>query len=101
MQLIDTREKWVYPYIDAYRLVSNGGNDMPVTGKTGADAIFIAMKHICRLIVKYNLKIASVIAAAYAAGAITAQQQTDLNLFLANATAFCIAWEALAAYSGF
>lgn len=74
---------------------------MPVTGKTGADVIFFGLKHISRVIVAYNLKLSAVVAAAKASGAITAAQETSINLFLANATAFALAFEALAAYSGF
>jgi hypothetical protein len=74
---------------------------MPVTGKTGADAIFIAMSHICRLIVKYNLKLNNVINQAETAGSLTSAQATDLRTFLANANGFCAAWQILAAYSGF
>lgn len=74
---------------------------MPVTGKTGADAIFVALKHISRLIVAYNLKLSAVITQARAAGAITADQETSIRLFLANATAFALAFEALSEFSGF
>lgn len=74
---------------------------MAVTGKTGADAIFIALKHICRLLIKYNLKLTAAIAAARAAGAITSAQETSINNFIAVATATCAAFESLAAYSGF
>ncbi len=74
---------------------------MAVTGKTGADAIFIALKHICRLLIKYNLKLTAAIAAAQAAGAITAGQAASINTFISVATATCSAFEALAAYTGF
>ena len=74
---------------------------MPVTGKTGADALFFLLRHASRLIVAYNLKLSTAIANAYATGAITAAQRDSINLFLANATAFALAFEALAQYAGF
>lgn len=74
---------------------------MAITGKTGADAIFIALKHICRLLAKYDLKLRSVVLAAQTAGAITADQATTINSFLNVANATCSAFNALANYSGF
>lgn len=74
---------------------------MAVTGKTGADAIFVALRHICRVITKYQSRLTAVVAAAAAAGAITAGQQTLINNFISVAVATCAAFESLAAYSGF
>lgn len=74
---------------------------MAVTGRTGADAIFQALAHICRVIVKYQSKLNAVVTAARVAGAITVAQETTINNFLAVASATCVAFEALAAYSGF
>jgi NADPH-dependent curcumin reductase CurA len=74
---------------------------MAVTGKTGADAIFIALRHICRLLTRYQTRLTGVIAAAAGAGAITAGQQASINLFISVAVATCSAFEALATYSGF
>jgi len=74
---------------------------MPVTGKTGADAIFIALKHVCRVLAKYNTKLVNVVAAANAAGAITPSEQSAILAFIASANAVCVAFERLASYSGF
>lgn len=74
---------------------------MAVTGKTGADAIFIAIRHICRVVTRYQSRLTAVVAAAAGAGAITAGQQTTINNFLSTLTALCNAFEALAGYSGF
>ncbi len=74
---------------------------MALTGKTGADAVFIALKHICRVIVAYNLKLNAVVTSALGAGAITSGQAATINAFIAGASAACAAFEALAAYSGF
>jgi hypothetical protein len=74
---------------------------MAVTGKTGADAIFIALSHICRLITKYQLKLTSAVVAAQAAGAITAGQAAAITAFIATANAACAAFQALSFYTGF
>lgn len=74
---------------------------MAVTGKTGADAIFIALRHVCRILTKYQTRLTAVVAAAAGAGAITAGQQAAINTFISVAVATCSAFEALAAYSGF
>lgn len=74
---------------------------MAVTGKTGADAIFIALRHVCRLITKYQTRLNAVVAAAASAGAITSAQQISINNFIATAVTLCSAFEALANYSGF
>lgn len=74
---------------------------MAVTGRTGADAIFIALKHICRILAKYNAKLTAVVSAAQSAGAITAGEAATITAFLGTANAACFAFERLAAYSGF
>jgi hypothetical protein len=74
---------------------------MALTGKTGADAIFIALKHICHVITRYELKLNNVVIAAQGAGAITAGQATTINSFLSLASAACTAFQALSQYSGF
>ena len=74
---------------------------MAVTGKTGADAIFIALRHICRVLTTYQTRLTAVVAAAAGAGAITAGQQAAINTFISVAASTCGAFEALAQYSGF
>lgn len=74
---------------------------MAITGKSGADAIFISLKHICHVLTTYQLKLTQVVAAARAAGAITAAQETAINNLIATAVTACAAFEALALYSGF
>jgi hypothetical protein len=74
---------------------------MAVTGKTGADAIFIALRHICRVVTKYQSRLNAVIAAAAAEGAITAAQATMITNFIGTIALLCSAFEALAGYSGF
>jgi len=74
---------------------------MALTGKTGADAIFGALKRICHVLVKYNTKLLAVVDAAQAAGAITAGDATTIKAFITVAVATCDAFGKLAAYSGF
>lgn len=74
---------------------------MAVTGKTGADAIFKALKRICLVISHYRSKLDAVIEAAKTAGAITSGQATTAHDFVAAASATCSIFEAIADYSGF
>jgi acetyl-CoA carboxylase carboxyltransferase component len=74
---------------------------MAVTGKTGADAIFKALHHICTVLNKYETKLIAVVAAAQSAGAITSDQASKINAFITVASATCDAFSALADYSGF
>lgn len=74
---------------------------MAITGKTGADAVFKALKRICVVLSHYQAKLLAVTAAARAAGAITADQETKINNFVAVAVVTCDAFHALAEYSGF
>lgn len=74
---------------------------MAVTGKTGADAVFQALRHICHVIVKYRTKLDGVITSAQGAGVITAAQATTAHDFVAAATTTCSIFELIAGYSGF
>jgi hypothetical protein len=77
------------------------GRNVAITGKTGADAIFKALHHICSVLNKYRTKLEAVVTAAQGAGAITSGQATQINDFIAVAVVTCDAFAALAAYSGF
>lgn len=74
---------------------------MAVTGKTGADAIFQALSHICRVITKYRGKLDAVIDAAVAANVITAAQGVIAHDFVSSASAACAVFGLVAGYSGF
>lgn len=74
---------------------------MAVTGKTGADAIFKALKRICIVLSHYQFKLIAVVDAAETASAITADQATKIRNFISVATVTCDAFQALADYSGF
>lgn len=74
---------------------------MALTGKTGADAIFIALSHICRVIAKYRSKLDNVIDAAVTASVITSAQATTAHDFVSTASTVCGVFELIAGYSGF
>lgn len=74
---------------------------MAVTGRTGADAVFKSIKHVCSVINRYSGKFNAVIIAAQAAGAIDGTEAALITTFLATLTALCDALDKLAAYSGF
>lgn len=74
---------------------------MAVTGKSGADAIFAALHHICRVLAKYEDKLLAVIDLAVSAGVITAAQATTAKAFVSSATAVCAIFKLIAGFSGF
>jgi hypothetical protein len=74
---------------------------MAVTGKTGADAVFKALKRICIVLSHYRSKLDTVIDQAAAASVITTAQATVAHDFLATANTVCGILEAVAGYSGF
>lgn len=74
---------------------------MAITGKTGADAIFKALKRICIVLTKYQAKLQAVVIAAETAGAISAADATTINAFITVAGATCSAFDRLSQYSGF
>lgn len=74
---------------------------MAITGKTGADAIAKALKHICRVLVAYRTKLEAVIDQAESATVITGAQADAARAFVASADAACQVFILIAAYSGF
>jgi len=74
---------------------------MALTGRTGADAIFKALKRICIVLTKYQSKLVAVIVSAQSAGAITSAQAADATALINLASAACVAFQRIADYSGF
>lgn len=74
---------------------------MALTGKTGADAVFKALKRICLVIAHYGPKLQAVITAAEDADVVTATQATAARDLVAAAQAACDAFSLIAGYSGF
>jgi hypothetical protein len=74
---------------------------MAITGRTGADAVFKALKRQCIVFQKYNTKLRAVILAAEAATIITSTEAAVCNAFLDSILTACAAFEKVAGYSGF
>jgi hypothetical protein len=70
-----------------------------MAGKTGADAVFLALSHICRVIGRYHTKLDVVIDAAAVAGAITSGQAATAHAFVDAAVATCAIFKAIAEYN--
>lgn len=71
------------------------------TGRTGSDAIAIALAAICRTILKYHVKLDAFIDAQVTAGHITSGDAVQAHAFIDAATATCAIFQVLAQYSGF
>lgn len=74
---------------------------MALTGKTGADAVFKALKRICIVLSHYRAKLDAVIDSAQGASVITEEQAVLAHDFLGTASTVCAVFEAVAGYSGF
>ena len=74
---------------------------MAITGKTGADAIAKALKHICRVLVAYRTKLEAVIDLAESTATISAGQADTARAFVASADAACQVFILIADFSGF
>lgn len=70
-----------------------------MAGKTGADAIFVAVGHICRVVTKYRSKLDTVIDAAAAAAVITSAQATAAHDFVAAAQTTCVIFGLIADFN--
>jgi len=73
---------------------------MAITGKSGADAIFKALKRICIVLAHYSPKLDAVITQAQTAGKISAAQAATCRQLVTLATAFCDAYALVADFSG-
>lgn len=67
--------------------------------KTGADAVYLALKKICQIITRYGVKLNIFIDAAVAANVITSGQGTIAKGFLSSAQAACDVFTLLAEYN--
>jgi len=70
-----------------------------MAGKTGADAVFTALKHICRVILKYRVKLDAIIDDAVVAAVITSAQATLAHDFVAAASTTCTIFELIAEFN--
>lgn len=74
---------------------------MAVTGKTGADAIFFAIKRIAIVLSHYAPKFLAVIAVMQAGGHITADEAALITDFVNSLNSLMAALKKVADYSGF
>lgn len=70
-------------------------------GKSGADAIFKSIKHVCNVDRKYHTKMVAAIELAALASLISSDQATQAVSLLDNITSFCTTFEKVAGNSGF
>ena len=73
---------------------------MAVTGKTGADAVFKAINHVCKVNAKFGPRLREVVVLTAAAELITPTQEAALIAFLDGLTGLCAAWDSVAKFSG-
>lgn len=74
---------------------------MPVTGKTGADAIYKALKRILIVMSHYLPKLKATVAIMVSTGALTTAEAAEVNAFLDSMSALIAAVKKVADYSGF
>jgi pheromone shutdown protein TraB len=74
---------------------------MAVTGKTGADAVFKAIKRVTIVISHYAPKFLAVIAVMEAGGNITSVEAATIRAFITSLNDLMAALSKVAAYSGF
>lgn len=74
---------------------------MPVTGKTGADAVFKAVKRIAIVLSHYAPKFLAVVAVMEAGGNITAADAAAIRGFVSALNDLLAALSKVADYSGF
>ena len=70
-----------------------------MAGKTGADAVFVALHHICKTLGRYRAKLDTFVDAAVAASVITSSQATTVHDFIAGANALCDIFRLLADFN--
>jgi hypothetical protein len=70
-----------------------------ITGKTGADGIFVAVRTACRILRKYSSKFDAVISLAVDQTVITSGQAATLRAWIAGLTGACDILELVATVS--
>lgn len=74
---------------------------MPVTGKTGADAVFKAIKAVVLTLSHYTPKFLAVVAVMESGGNITATDAATIRAFVTSLNDLLSALQKVADYSGF
>lgn len=70
-------------------------------GRSGADATFKALHHICIVIQRYGSKLVTAVDLTLAAGLITSDQATAAKTFIVGSRALCDIFDIIAKNSGF
>lgn len=73
---------------------------MPYVGKSGSDALFKALAHICRIERTWHLKLLAAIDQAVTDGKITDLQRSIAHTFLESVSVACDIFELIAGNSG-
>ena len=73
---------------------------MPYIGKNGSDAVFTALKHVCRVVNRYHAKLDAAIDQAVTDGVISSGQATTAHAFVDSAVATCAIFQLVAGNSG-
>ena len=70
-----------------------------MAGRTGADAVFVALRAICGTLTRYRVKLDALINAAVTATVLTPAQGTVARDFVASANAACTVFQILAEFN--
>lgn len=70
-----------------------------MASKSGADAVFVALRAICHTITRYRVKLDTVIDDAETAGRIDSSQAAIAHNFVAAANATCAIFELVAEFN--
>lgn len=73
---------------------------MPFLGKNGSDAIFLALKHICRVILRFHVKLDAAIDQAVSDSVITSDQADIAHTFVDTVEGVCLVFQLVAGNSG-
>jgi hypothetical protein len=74
---------------------------MPFIGKSGSDAIFGALHHVCKVLARYQTKALAAVDQALSDGVITSEQATTARAFINTANATCDIFRLISQNSGF
>jgi len=73
---------------------------MPYVGKNGSDAVFFALKAVCRVVNRYHTKLDAAIDQAVTDGKISSGQATAAHAFVDSAVVTCAIFQLVAGNSG-
>jgi len=74
---------------------------MSFLGKSGADAVFVALNHICKVVNRYHVKLDAAIDQAATDGVIGSGEATAAHAFIDAASITCEIFKLVSGNSGF